>query len=103
MRRPKSFWEARIAELSRGRSIESVARQHGVTSGLVRWWRWRLRSESTAAISPARMIEILPAPTPALAAMNSLRVLVGDVVLELPAGTPPEYVGRVLGATRPAC
>ena len=47
------------------------------------------------------MIEILPAPR--AAATDSLRMLVGDVVLELPAGTSAEYVGRVLGATRVRC
>ena len=90
-----------MAELARGRSVASVARQHGVTPQLVRWWKWRLGSVPTTAIVPARMVEILPAPP--RAAASGLRVLVGDVVLELPAGTPPEYVGRVLGAARAAC
>ena len=101
MRRSKSFWEARIAELARGRSVESVARQHGVTAGRVRWWRWRLRTQPTAAIAPARMVEILPMSIPT--AVASLRILVGEVVLELPAETPAEYVGRVLGAAHAAC
>lgn len=101
MRRTKTFWEARIAELAGGRSVESIARQHGVTSGLVRWWRWRLGTQPSSEIASARMVEVLPARTPA--AVASLRILVGDVVLELPAETPAEYVGRVLGAARAAC
>lgn len=101
MRRPKAFWEARVAELARGRSVASVAQRHGVMPGRLRWWRWRLGSAPATAIVPARMVEILPAPPRVTA--SGLRVLVGDVVLELPAGTPPEYVGRVLGATRTAC
>ena len=101
MRRPRSFWEARIAELARGRSVASVALQHGVLPGRLRWWRWRLGSAPPTAIVPARMIEILPAPP--VEAVGGLRILVGDVVLELPAGTSPEYVGRVLGATRASC
>ena len=62
MRRPRSFWEARVAELARGRSVASVALQHGVLPGRLRWWRWRLGSVPPTAIVPARMIEILPAP-----------------------------------------
>ena len=69
-----------------------------MTSALVRWWRWRL---GTQPIASARMVEILPARTPA--AVATLRILVGDVVLELPAETSAEYVGRVLGAARAAC
>ena len=101
MRRPKSFWEARVAELARGRSVASVAQHHGVMPDRLRWWRWRLGSPPATAIVPARMIEIVPAPSRVTA--SGLRVFVGDVVLELPAGTPPEYVGRVLGAIRAAC
>ena len=100
MRRPRSFWEARVAELARGRSVASVALQHGVMPDRLRWWRWRLGSAPATSIVQARMIEILPAPA---AVTGSLRMLVGDVVLELPAGTSAEYVGRVLGATRVQC
>ena len=101
MRRPRSFWEARVAELARGRSVASVALQHGVMPDRLRWWRWRLGAAQATSIMQARMIEILPAPTAAVT--GSLRMLVGDVVLELPAGTSAEYVGRVLGATRVRC
>jgi len=48
-----------------------------------------------------RMVEIVPAR--AMPAAASLRVYVVGVVLELPADTPPEYVGRVLCAARAAC
>ena len=89
-----------MAELARGRSLESMARRYGVTIGRLRWWRWRLGSEPSAQAAP-RMVEVLPAP--AQTAGAGLRVLAGDLVLELPAGTPPEYVGRVLGSARAAC
>jgi len=101
MRRPRSFWEARIAELVRGRSIESIAQRHGVTSARLRWWRWRLGTATATAPAPTRMVEIVPART--MPADASLRVYVVGVVLELPADTPPEYVGRVLCAARAAC
>ena len=78
-----------------------MALQHGVMPDRLRWWRWRLGSAPATSIMPARMIEILPAPTAAVT--GSLRMLVGDAVLELPAGTSAEYVGRVLGATRVRC
>ena len=101
MRRPKSFWEARVAELAYGRSVESVAEQHGVMPDRLRWWRWRLGSASAIALAPTRMIEVLPMQAPVPAA--GIRIVVGDAVVELPAGTPPEYVGRVIGAARSAC
>ena len=102
MGRPRSFWEARIAELARGRSVESIAQRHGVTSARLRWWRWRLGTVTTAP-APTRMVEIVPVPARAMPAAASLRMYVVGVVLELPADTPPEYVGRVLCAARAAC
>ena len=101
MRRRRSFWEARVAELARGRSVESIAQRHGVTSARLRWWRWRLGTAPTTAPAPTRMVEIVPAR--AMPAAASLRMYVAGVVLELPADTPPEYVGRVLCAARAAC
>lgn len=102
MRRPRSFWEARVAELARGRSVESIAERHGVTSAHLRWWRWRLGTAATTALAPTRMVELVPART-MTAPPASLRMFVAGVVLELPADTPPEYVGRVLCAARAAC
>jgi len=102
MRRPRSFWEARVAELARGRSIESIAERHGVTSARLRWWRWRLGTAATTALAPTRMVELVPAAR-TMTAPASLRMFVVGVVLELPADTPPEYVGRVLCAARSAC
>ena len=52
-------------------------------------------------LAPTRMVELVPART--MTAPASLRMFVVGVVLELPADTPPEYVGRVLCAARAAC
>jgi hypothetical protein len=49
------------------------------------------------------MVEIVPVPARAMPAAASLRMYVVGVVLELPADTPPDYVGRVLCAARAAC
>ena len=101
MRHSRSFWEARVAELGQGRSVERVAREHGVTSARLRWWRWRLGSGPVS--TAPRMVEVVR-PTVAITDHGSLRILVGnDVVLELPAGTTPEYLGRVVAAVRATC
>ncbi len=101
MRRPRSFWEGLVAELAQGRSVERVARQHGVIPARLRWWRWRLATAPCTAIVPTRMIEILPGP-PA-AAVAGVRILVGDVVIELPAAMTPADIGRVARAACAPC
>jgi transposase-like protein len=101
MRQSRSFWEARVAELAGGGSVEGVALRHGVRPKRLRWWRWRLGAGPGRGAASTRMIEIVPKPSPALVA--GLRIVAGDVVLELPMETPPEYVGRILGAARSAC
>ena len=101
MRRPRSFWEARVAELAKGRSVERVAHQHGVMPARLRWWRWRLGAGPTTALAPTRMVEIVPAS--GVTAGEGVRMLVGDVVLELPASMAPADIGRLVAAVRAPC
>ena len=103
MRRPRSFWEARVAELARGRRIERVAEQHGVRIDRLRWWRWRLASD--AQTESPRLVEVVTArPQPAAVADVALiRLLVGDALVELPPGTSPEFIGRLLSSLRATC
>ena len=91
MRRPRSFWEARVAELAQGRSVERVSHKHGETPARLRWWRWRLGTGPTTTLAPTRMVEIVP--TSGVTAGEVVRVLVGDVVLELPASMAPADIG----------
>ena len=48
-----------------------------------------------------RMIEILPGPS--VAAVAGVRILVGDVVIELPAAMTPADIGRVARAASAPC
>jgi hypothetical protein len=85
--------------------VERVASQHGVTPVRLRWWRWQLGAGPRSANVAPRMIEVV-ARTAALASATDhagLRILVGKLVLELPAGTAPEYVGRLVAALRATC
>jgi len=87
--------------------VERVASEHGVSAARLRWWRWRLSTELGAAPEAAglRMLEVI-ARTETVAsapAREGVRVIVGEVVLELGAGLAPEYVGRVVAAIRQAC
>jgi hypothetical protein len=106
MRRSRSFWEARVAELGRGRSVDWVASRHGLTPARLRWWRWRIGAGPGPVTAAPRMIEVVAraaaAPTSATD-HDGVRILVGPIVLELPAGTTPEYVGRVVAAVRATC
>ena len=107
MRRPRSFWEARVAELDGGRTVERVCQQHGLIPERLRWWRWRLASTPSMpalAITVPRMLEVVPRPSPlAVASWAGPRVLIGDLVLELPPSTPPTELARIIGALRTTC
>jgi transposase-like protein len=103
MRRPRSFWEARVTELAQGRSVERIARQHGVTPRLLRWWRWRIGTSPTTAMQSPRMIEVLPVAVPTATDRAGVRILVGDVVLELPAAMAAEDIGRIARALCTPC
>jgi hypothetical protein len=94
----RSFWEARVTELARGHSLESIASEHDVLPKRLRWWRWKLGTQRGLTKTPARMLEVVRRP-PA----TGLRMVAGDVVLEIPLETSPEYVGRILGAVRATC
>ena len=103
MRRTRSFWEARVAELETGRTVDRVCQQYGLIPERLRWWRWRLGSLPTTALAPPRMLEIVPMRSPAASDRAGVRILVGDVVLELPPATTPEDIGRIVGAIRATC
>lgn len=92
-----------MAELARGRRIERVAEQHGVRVERLRWWRWRLATEAQAAVP--RLVEVVTARAAQAdpADAGPLRLLVEAAVLELPPGTPPEFVGRLLRSLRAPC
>ncbi len=92
-----------MAELAQGRSVQRIASQHGVTPGLLRWWRWRLGTAPTATMGPPRMIEILPVAVPTATDRAGVRILVGDVVLELPVAMAPEDIGRLARAICAPC
>lgn len=48
-RHDAGWWAERVAELERVGDAERIARRHGVTVKLLKWWRWKLRSEATKA------------------------------------------------------
>lgn len=87
--------------MAQGRSVERVAGQHGVMPARLRWWRWRLGTGPTTALVPTRMIEIMPAS--GVPSGEGVRILVGDVVLELPPSMTPAHIGRLVAAVRAPC
>lgn len=62
------WWGERVAELAEGNDVAVVARRHGVSVRLLKWWRWKLGSEariatasaSTKIRSPGRLQRLLP-------------------------------------------
>lgn len=100
MRRPRAFWEARIAELERGKSVEDVARMHRLDPVRLRWWRWHLGRTSAPEVTP-RLVELIAAPSAPSGGV--LRVLIGSAVVELPTTTTPEFIGQMLRAFHVAC
>jgi len=103
MRRPRSCWEARVAELTDGRSVEQVARRHGLIPARLTWWRWRIGSAATTALMAPRMLEIVSPRSMTASDRAGVRIFVGDILLELPPATTPEDIGRIVGAIRATC
>lgn len=83
--------------------MERVASQHGVTPVRLRWWRWQLGAGPRSANVAPRMIEVVARTAAPATDHAGVRILVGKIVLELPAETAPEYVGRVVAALRATC
>lgn len=45
------WWAERITELAKGDNIAVIARRHGVSVRLIRWWKWKLGSGSLASMA----------------------------------------------------
>ncbi|MBX3210764.1 MAG: hypothetical protein KF850_01890 [Labilithrix sp.] len=67
------WWAERIAELARGEDIAVVARRHGVSVRLLKWWKWKLgsetltsmpRSRTSTASRRQRLLPVVIAPAP---------------------------------------
>lgn len=53
-RHDAGWWAERVAELERTGDAERIARRDRVTVKLLKWWRWRLRSEPAKVAPDAR-------------------------------------------------
>ena len=98
MRRPST--RRRLAQrwLDSGLTAREFASVHGVSSSSLHRWATELRAQKRPP-QPAGFIEVASATVPAPAAPMSVRLVVGNVSLELDQLPPTEYV-LALGGLR---
>jgi hypothetical protein len=78
-----------------------VAARHGVSVAALRSWIYRLRREQGHRGSDGpRLLPVRITASPL--GRESLEIVVGEIVVRVPAGTDPAYVASLLTALR-AC
>lgn len=90
-----------------GLSAAEFGRRHGIPSGTLGWWRWKLRSEG---VSLRRRRKRLPAfvEIPAVpvdlapTSREHLELDFAEATLRIPADFDEKTLGRVLGVLRSA-
>lgn len=91
---PRRRWsEHEMRELLReqersGVSLKAFAAAAGIPYTTLSWWRTRLRREEPSRFVPVRVRDEL----------HSVEIVVGDVVVRVPAGTGPEATARLVRA-----
>lgn len=98
----RRFWKRLAAVAERSElSHSEVAARHGVSVSALRSWIYRLRRErGRGASGEPRLLPVRITTAPAV--RESVEVVVGEILIRVPAGTDPRYVADLLAALR-AC
>jgi transposase-like protein len=103
--------EKRLEQVRRwqasGLSAAEFGRKHGIPSGTLSWWQWKLRSEGMPLRRwPERLpgfVEIPALPVePGPPAREGLELELAGVTLRIPADFDDKTLSRVLGVLRGA-
>ena len=100
MRGRREYWRGLVAEVDAGETIAEVARRHRVRPKTLSWWRWKLRSESSAA-SPRLLPIVVRRTVTSESAPIELRVR--DVVVRVECGSDLTYLAALVEALRLGC
>lgn len=105
-RHTRSFWEALLAEVDRGDSVEAVAGRHRVRPRTLTWWRWHLgREASRLRPNGPRLLPVVVRDAPPVVerATSEITLVVADVRLQFDVGVDTSYVAALVGSLRRAC
>ena len=103
--------EKRLEQVRRwpasGLSAAEYGRRHGIPSGTLSWWQWKLRSEGARwRRRPERLPAFVEIPAisvdPAAPARERLELELAGVTLRVPADFDDQTLSRVLGVLRSA-
>ena len=102
MSHDRRFWKRVVSVAERSELTHSeVAARHGVSVAALRSWLYRLRREREQERSDGpRLLPVRVTAPPAL--REAFEVVVGDVVVRVPAGANPSYIASLVAALR-AC
>lgn len=85
MHHTAGWWSERMAELSAGRSVGEVARQHRVREKTLIWWRSELKRRARVVVSPQRLLPVVLSESSNVFEQQASGEI--DVVLETRRGT----------------
>jgi transposase-like protein len=103
-RRPREFWERLVAEVERS-TIERTARQHGVSTKALTWWRWKLGAKPTVQREPSLLPVVFTAGERAVEEAPHVIAIELDrcVTFRVPVGSDEQYVAALVAAVRSTC
>lgn len=92
-RRNRAFWEEVIAMIERGdASADQIAHRYGVRKSTLRWWTSQLRrKDSRVELVPVRVADV---------ARSAVRIVSGEIAIELDGGVSLEDVASLVRALR---
>jgi hypothetical protein len=87
-----------------GLTAAEFGRRRGIAEKRLRWWRKRLGQRSRSVGEALAMVPVrikLAAGSPTPAAAPPIEVVVGDLVVRVPAGFDAETLARIVGVLGP--
>ena len=108
-RHPAEWWARRVAELAQGGDADEIAREHGVRTRTLMWWRSQLRKQSRdkKGSKPRLLPVVVRASARAVApgAEHGLEVFVevGTARMTLRGAVTGEHLAAIVSAAARAC
>ena len=108
-RHPAEWWAKRVDELAQGGDAEVIARQHGVRSRTLIWWRSQLRKQSRDKKgSTPRLLPVVVRASARPVATSpehgfEVFVEVGTTRMTLRGAVTGEHLAAIVAAAARAC
>ena len=98
MRYGREFWQALVREVEGGARVVEVARRHRVQPGTLSWWRWKLRTSSSAR--PLLLPVVVRSSGAAAPMTPAIELRIGDVIIRVTGDTDVVYIAKLVDALR---